>query len=215
MRVALAVTLFALGCAPLVAQTQAPAAYTYHDPSGFSYAVPADWEIVDAQASMSDAKGSATENASSDAEKKGIACAQIGLTARHGDPAAVIVVEILPYDCFGQQMTENDLHGFGTGAAEGLKQSFDVGDPRITTYDLDSHHLWIERVPGTPKSQPDMHYTVEIACTLLHKAAVCWMTLATDPASLAIFEQSAVTLEGDSPTPLVPAGTFPGPAPQP
>jgi hypothetical protein len=56
--------------------------------------------------------------------------------------------------------------------------------------------------------QPGKHYTIEISCALLSKAAVCWMTMAADPASLAVFENGTVTLDGDSPTPLVPAGTF-------
>jgi hypothetical protein len=195
-----------------MAQTEAPAAYTYSDPLGFSYIVPADWEIVDTQASSPEEKQQATQKASSEGEKKGIACAQTGLTARHGDPASVIVAETLPYDCFGQKMTEGDLPGFGVGAAEGLKQSFDVGDPQIRTYALGVHRVWAERVPGTPKSEPDEHYTIEIACTLLTKAGVCWMTLAADDAGLAVFEGAAVALEGDSPAPLVPAGTFAAPA---
>ena len=206
--VSIAISLAALRCAPLLAQTSAPAPYTYSDPLGFSYVVPAAWEVVDASASLSQEKEKATQSAASEGEKKGIACAQIGLTARRADPVSVILVETLPFNCFGQQMTENDLPGFGTGATEGLKQSLDIGDAQVSTYSLGAHRLWIERAPATPKGQPGKHFTVEIACTLLQKAAVCWMTLASDDAALAVFEHGAVTLEADQPTPLVPAGAF-------
>ncbi|MGP8253105.1 MAG: hypothetical protein ACLQHF_13815 [Terracidiphilus sp.] len=213
MRVVLAASLFALVYTPLSAQTPSPAggapgSRTYSNPLGFSYDLPADWEVVDSQPSLPQVKEKATREVSSEEEKKGVACTQIGLTARHGNPASVILVETLPYDCFGQQMTENDLPGFGAGVAEGLKQSFDLGDPQVVSYTLGSHRLWAERVHGNPKGQPDGHYTIEISCALLRKAAVCWMMMAADSTSLAIFENGSLALEGDSPTPLVPAATF-------
>ena len=213
MRAALAASLFALICSPLLAQAQVPAAtapdaHKDSNPLGFSYAIAADWEVVDSQTVSPQAKEKVTQNATSEAEKKGVACTRIGLTARHGDPASVIVQVALPYDCFGQQLARDDLPGFGTGAAEGFKQNFDLGDPQVVTYASGTHHLWAERVRGTPKGQPDRHYTIEVSCALLSKAAVCWVTMAADDASLAIFEHGAVTLEDDSPVALVPAGTF-------
>jgi hypothetical protein len=63
-------------------------------------------------------------------------------------------------------------------------------------------------VQGTPKGQADKHYTIEISCALLSKAAACWLTMAADDASLEVFEHGAVSLESDSPVPLVPAGSF-------
>jgi hypothetical protein len=213
MRVSLATFLVALVCMPLCAQTPAPAAgapayHTYPDPLGFSYVLPSDWVVVDSQPSLPDVKQKATQNASSEAEKKGIACVQVGLTARHGDPTSVIVQVALPFDCFGQPLAQDDLPGFGTGAAEGIKQNFDLSDSHIASYASGSHHLWAERVQGIPKGQPDRHYTIEVSCALLSKAAVCWMAMAADSASLAIFENGAVTLDGDSPAPLVPASAF-------
>jgi hypothetical protein len=58
------------------------------------------------------------------------------------------------------------------------------------------------------KGKPGTQYTIEIACALLSRAATCWMTMAADETALAAFEQGPVTLESDSPSPLVPAGTF-------
>ena len=143
-----------------------------------------------------------------EAEKKGLACIQIGLTARHGDPVSSIVQVALPFDCYGQPLAPNDLPSFAAGAAQGIKQNFDVGDPQSVSYALGAHSVWAERAQGTLKGQPDKHYTIEIACALLSTAAVCWQTLAADPAALAAFEQGLVTLESDSPVPLVPTGTF-------
>jgi hypothetical protein len=149
-----------------------------------------------------------TQNATSEAVKKGVACTQIGLTARHGNPASVIVQVALPYDCFGQQLAPDDLPGFGAGASQGFKQNFDISDPQVVSYALGSHRLWTERVHGTLKGQANRHYTIEVACALLSKAAVCWTVAAADDASLAIFEHGFVTLENDPPVALVPAGTF-------
>lgn len=73
---------------------------------------------------------------------------------------------------------------------------------------LGRHRLWIERATGTPKSAPDRHYTIEISCSLLKKAAVCWMAMAADATALAVFEHGAVTLEDDLPAALVPAEAF-------
>jgi len=208
MRGAIAVSLFALGCASLYAQGTAPGTYTYSDPLGFSYAVPSEWEVVDARPMLPGEREKATQSATSEDEKKGIACVQVGMTARHGDPASVIVVIALPYDCYGQQMTADDLPGFGAGVAEGLKKTFDVGDSKTAFYTLGKHRLWIEREPGTPKDRPEIHVTIETACTLLTKAAVCWMTMARDDAGLATFENGSVTLEADPASRLVPSGTF-------
>jgi len=197
--------------APLPAQapaTGAPAFHTYSNPLGFSYAIAADWEVADSQTVSTQARDKAAQSATSEAEKKGVACVQVGLTARHGDPASVIVEVALPFDCYGQQFTQDEMPGFGAGVAEGLKQNFDLGDPQVITYASGAHHLWSERVYGTPKGQPERHYTIEISCALLSKAAVCWMTMAADNASLAVFEHGAVTLESDPPVALVPAGTF-------
>jgi hypothetical protein len=104
--------------APLLAQTQAaPAVHT--SDLGFSYSVPSDWETTDALPTLPAAQQEAAKNATTDEEKKGIACVQIGLTARRGDPRSVIVIVALPFDCFGQTLTEKDLPGFAEGASEG------------------------------------------------------------------------------------------------
>jgi hypothetical protein len=175
---------------------------------GFAYSMPRDWEVVDSRASLPAAKEQAGQKASSDEERKGLACVEIELTARHGQPASVVVEVALPFDCFGQQMSEKDLPGFATGASEGLKQSFDVSEPVFGTYTLGTHDLWIERAKGTPKGHPELPYTIEITCSLLKKAAVCWMAMAADDAALRTFEGGAVTLDGDAAAALVPATAF-------
>jgi hypothetical protein len=206
MRASSIAFLLWLNVVALAAQVPGPVAH----PSdlGFSYSLPSDWEVVNASPALSGVKQQAQQNASTEDEKKRVACVQIALTARHGDPATVFVIVELPFACFGQTMTARDLPGFAQGASEGIKQSFDVTDPVYGDYTLGSHRMWIERAKGTPKGHPEAPYTVEIACTLLKKGAVCWMALAASDDALKIIEGGAVVLEGDSPTALVPASAF-------
>jgi hypothetical protein len=190
---------------------------------GFSYVVPADWVAVAVkphpstetapqpspappQASKDTIKPSAREAIKETI--KGNACIRVPLTAQHGTPTSVIVVVELPFDCYGQTMTEQDLAGFGSGAADGLKDVYDLLDPIFGVYALGSHRLWIERAKASPKGHPETQYTIEIACSLLKKGAACWMTMAADEASLHTFESGPVTLDGEAPTPLVPETAF-------
>lgn len=201
------ICLFLAAGAALMAQ--APAAVKAHPSElGFSYSIPSDWEVVDSQGSLPAAKEQATQNATSEEEKKGLACVQLALTARHGEPSSVMVEVALPFDCFGQQISDKDLPGFASGASEGLKQSFDIGEPVFGSYALGSHSMWIERAKGSPKGHPELPYTIEIACSLLKKAAVCWMAMAADDAALKTFEGGAVTLDGDVAAALVPTTAF-------
>jgi hypothetical protein len=193
----------------LAAQTPEGAPQAITDPLGFSYTLPADWDVVRAAPTLPDIKTQAEQNAASDDEKKGLACVAIAATARHGTPASVVVIVELPFACFGQSLGEKDLPGFAQGAAEGVKQSFDVSDPVTTDYKLGTHSLWIERAKGTPKGHPEAApYSVEIACTVLKKAAVCWMGMIASDTAQKVFEGGMVTLENDPPTALVPADTL-------
>lgn len=171
---------------------------------GFSSSLPADWQ------------GMATVQGKFDipyptavAPRKGDTCVEVDMTARHGGSGSVVVVVALPFDCYGQTMSADDLANFGMGAAEGLKQTFAIVNEVQGKYSLGNHAIWIERADGTPKHRPENPYTFEIACTVLGKGAACWMTMAVDAASLRDFEQQAVTLEGDSFDALVPAGDAP------
>jgi hypothetical protein len=198
-------SIVAIGLAGAALAQAPPAARTFRNPLGFSYAIPADWETIDysAQAKEQARQGATTEDA-----KKGLQCVQMALMARHGNPSSVIVEVALPFDCFGQTMTSADLPGFAEGASQGLRQNFDLGAPTLGQYTLGKHDFWIERAPGTVKQNPGVSYTVEIACTVAQKAAVCWMTMAADPLALSAFESGMVSLDGDAPAPLVPANAF-------
>jgi hypothetical protein len=140
--------------------------------------------------------------------KKGDACVAVVLTAKHGTPASVVVVTALPFACYGQPLKPGDLANFGAGAAEGLKQTFDVTDPVQGNYTLGSHDIWIERAKGTPKGHPENPFTFEIACAVLEKGAACWMTMAADWQSLRAFERAQVTLDGEGFPQLVPPHSF-------
>lgn len=208
-------------CAPLLAQTQAPAAasaaasatsagatQTHSNEIGFTYSIPADWEVVDAQPALPAMKERQTQSATTEEEKKGIACVQVALTARHGNPASVMVVVALPFDCFGQTMTDKDLPGFASGASEGLKKSFDITNPLHASYSLGTHSMWVERAAGSLIGHPEVKFTVETVCSILKKGAVCWMAMLADDAALQIFEHGTVTLDGEAPAALVPAAAF-------
>ena len=198
---------FILMAAPLLRQDLAlPAPSTEF--LGFTYHVPAGWNAIDAQATLPEVKKHQVATAKTDDEKKVIACVQIPVSARRGAPPSFLAVMALPFDCFGQIMTEKDLPGFAEGSSEGPRAIFDFGDPVYGAYAMGSHSMWIERAKGNPKGHPEMPYTLEIACSLLKKAAVCWMTVAGDEQALKDFEGTAVILDGDFFTELVPATAF-------
>ena len=190
------------------AQHLASAAVTHTDTLGFTYSIPSDWEVIDTHPILPAVKQQQSQTAATDEEKKGIECVQISLTARHGEPASVIVIVELPYSCFGQNLSEKDLPGFAMGASEGLKNSFNISGATYGAYQLGTHNFWIERTKGTVIDHPEASYTVEIACTLLKRGAACWMAMASDPAALRTFEQGAVSLDGEVASMLVPATAF-------
>jgi hypothetical protein len=209
MNVTFPLSLLLLTCSVLAAQQPVRAPAPHNSDLGFTYSLPNDWDVVNSSPALSDVKKQAQQNASSEDEKKGLSCVRIAFTARHGDPASAIVVVELPFDCFGQSMTERDLPGFAQGAAEGVKQSFDISEPVTNDYKLGSHGMWIERAKGTPKGHPEATpYMIEIACTLLKKGAACWMAMAANETALKTFEDGAVVLEGETSTSLVPATAF-------
>jgi hypothetical protein len=223
MRNILAASLLVFGWAPLLGQapaaTSTPAAAPAKTPAsapqtsnsdiGFSYGLPAEWETVPEPpppAPLPDV----IANPKLAIVKKGTACVQVTFTARHGNPASVVVVVALPFACYGQTMTASDLLGFGAGAAEELKEIFEVGaNPVQGNYSLGSHSMWIERAKGAPKGHPENQYTFEMVCSVLEKGAVCWMAMAADDASLQAFEQGAVSLDGEPASALVPASALP------
>jgi hypothetical protein len=198
----------ALFCLPLVLSSVAASAQSVARTSnelGFSFTVPANWDVMETSAV---AKEQARQNATTDEDKKGLACVDIGFTARHGDPPSVMTEVALPFDCYGQKMTEADLPGFASSASAGLAQNFDLGEPVYGIYQLGNHRFWIERVSATVKGQGALGYTIEIACSVTKKAAVCWMTMAANDSSLAAFERMPVSLDGDPPAALVPPNAF-------
>jgi hypothetical protein len=222
-RFILASILFFLSCS-LLARAQAPAGnpaspvspaqtQAHSSSIGFSYSLPADWEVIGSDPSPPDVQKQAEKGASTDAEKRGIDCAQMALTARHGNPPSVITIVTLPFECFGEQLTEKDLPGFAQGAMAGVAGSFNVTTPVTATYDLGTRRLWIERSSATVKGRTELAYTMETVCTLLKKGAVCWMAMAADKDALATFENAAVTLDGDAQPALVPAAAFGKPSP--
>jgi len=190
---------------PALSQPRSPSQF---NDLGFSYNVPHDWEVLSIPPTMDQKKSEASQNAATDEERRGLACLEPVLTARDRESGSVLSVEALPFACFGHQMTNDDLPGFAAGAPEVLKQSFDLGEPTFATYALGTHSMWIERAHATLKDHPEVPFTVEIACGLLKKAAVCWLAVAGNDDALHAFERAAVTLDGETLSALVPPTAF-------
>jgi len=196
---------------PQVTDTKAPVApgtQMHTSDLGYSYSIPVDWEIVDARPMLPVVQQKVEDQAKSKSEKSGVSCVQIDLLARHGSPFSVIETVTLPFDCLGKVYADKDLAAFATGAADGLKRSFAVADPVYSAYKLGSHSLWIERTSGTFIDHPEYKRELEITCSILKKAAVCWVAIAADADALQTFEHSLVSLEGDSVASLVPDDAF-------
>lgn len=204
--------LLVLAVAPALPQAAAHQAQSASAPDtlplGFQYILPEDWQIVGVHPPSASRQKKQEQAASSARVKKGIGCLQVLLTARHGDPPTVVVVDALPFSCYGQTLTDRDLPGFGSGVAQGLKQAFNISSPSVASYLLAGHKMWIERARAIRKGKTAPQYTVEIACTLLQKGIVCWMAQAADEAGLSAFEESAVILDGAPAPALVPPDTF-------
>ena len=204
----LASTFFLLTLSAVGQEQQVPVPAPTPNDFGFEYHVPSGWDSIDAQSTLPEVKAQQSANAKTDEEKKEIACIQVPVSARKGQPPSFLAAMALPFDCFGQIMTEKDLPGFAEGASEGPRAFFDFSEPTFGSYKLGDHSMWIERAKGNPKGHPEMSYTLEVACSLLKRSAVCWMTVAGDDASLKQFEGTAVTLDGDFNAELVPANAF-------
>ena len=206
MRLRLCTVAFALLCCSLVAQ--APALVTHDSQDGFSYTLPAGWKPIDGPRDAAPIPLDARKTAGKKDDIKSIACTQVAFSAHHGNPGSVIVVVTLPFACYGQVMTSKNLPGFAAGVSDGLKQHFQISDSVYGSYKLGSHNFWIERAVAVPKNHPGDHYTVETACSILKKSAVCWMTTAASAGGLRDFEKSLVVLDGESAVALVPANAF-------
>ncbi len=213
MKALLITALLVLCGTPLLAQAPANApatasSRTYSNAVGFSYSFPADWEVVDMSSTLPVAQQQAQQSATSDVEKRGAACTQIALSARHGSPTSTVVAVVLPFSCLGAEMTEKDLPGMGSGAMEGIQQNFDLAEPVYGVYSLGSHRVWIERAKGTLKDHPEIQFTVETVCSIAKRGAVCWMAITADDAALQTFEHGTVKLGSEAPTSLVPTDAF-------
>ena len=214
--------LFTLTVFSAVAAAQHPAAHSskpaaakpalqkHSDAIGFSYSLPADWQMVDLSVSLHEEQQKTETSEASEEEKRGVGCIQIAMNAHHGDPASMITVADLPTGCMGTPMTPDDLAGFGRSAVESVRQNFELGEAVESTYLLGRHHVWEARSTATPIGAAGPVFTVETVCTLVQKGAVCWMILAAREADLTAFERGPVVLDTDPPSALVPKSVLGG-----
>jgi hypothetical protein len=210
MKTRMFAALLILCAAPLAAQAPTtpdaapPVAQAHASDLGFSYSLPSDWVVTDNAPMLPAALQQAARSYGSEAEKL-VACVQLPLTARHGDPTSAIVAVGLSFDCMGHKFTATDLPTIASGVTEGMKKSIVIASPVNHTYTLGTHSMWIERSSGSLAGHPEIKRTVETVCSVLKKGVVCWMTLAADDDALQTFENGAVTLDDDAATALVPA----------
>ncbi|MGH9560183.1 MAG: hypothetical protein ACRD3S_01910, partial [Terracidiphilus sp.] len=106
---------------------------------GFAFSLSADWHFVD----PAPAPTVIVPYPKVLGPPKGDACVEVVLTATRGTPASVVVVTALPFSCYGQAMTADDLANLGTGAMEGLKETFEITDPVLSNYKLGKRAFWI------------------------------------------------------------------------
>ncbi len=217
MKIRLFAALVVLGAVPLAAQApdtsvNAPIpppplpsdAQVHARDLGFSYSIPADWDVVDTKPTLPAALQQAARDYGNEAAKLA-ACLELPLTAHHGNPPSAIAVFGLSFDCMGHKFTAADIPGIASDVTEGMKNSIQIVNPMINTYTLGTHSMWIQRASGSHISHPEIKRTMETVCSVLKKGVVCWMTMAADDAALQTFEQGVVTLDDDAATALVPA----------
>jgi hypothetical protein len=220
MNTRLFAALLILCAVPLVAQAPAtpdatpalapipppppPDAQAHSSDLGFSYSLPSDWEVVDTTPMLPAVLQKAARDYGNEAAKMA-ACLQLPLTAHHGNPISAIAVVGLSFDCMGHTFTAADLPNIGSGVNEGLKKNIQIDSPVNNTYTLGTHSMWIERASGSLVGHPETKRAMETVCSVLKKGVVCWMTMAADDASLQIFENGVVALDGEDATALVPA----------
>jgi hypothetical protein len=194
--------------APIPPPPSVSDALTHSSDLGFSYSIPADWEVVETTKPMlPDVLQQAARNYGNEAAKF-TACLQLPLTAHHGNPPSTIAIAGLSFDCVGHTYTTQDLPSVASEASDNLKNNLQIANPVSNTYTLGTHSLWIQRVSGSLIGHPEINRTMETVCSTLKKSVVCWMILATDNDALQTFENGMVTLDDDAATALVPANTL-------
>jgi len=192
--------------APLTTKT-----FEFKDDAGisyFSYAYPSNWEVQDSKPVMPAVRLKVEQGAQSESEKKGAECTQLALLLREPTLKSSIIVVALPFACAGPAVTENELPAVATGVSEGVKKGFNISNEVYGAYKLGKHSFWAERAQATSKDHPEVTSTVETACTILKKAMVCWMGFARNQDAINVLESGQTSLEGDTPSALVPPTAF-------
>lgn len=181
------------------------AALLYSSDFGFQYTYPAGWTRVDTASMMPSIQMQQQARALTDKAKRAAACTHIGLLVTRSNPTMKIIIIELPYSCYGSSYQDSEVSTYGPGVLDGLGQQFDIGAPTsTTTYKLGKHSIWANRSHATLKQHPDQPYEMETVCTILSKAAVCWVAIAEQAQMLSVLEQGQVSLDGDPLVALVP-----------
>jgi hypothetical protein len=184
--------------------TKVPSTIEFADDAGFTFTYPSSWQVIDSRPLMPVAQAQAQEKSTGEAEKKGIACSRLPLLLRNEQLQSSIVTITLAYDCVGGVLKQSSLAATAVGISAGIKKNFVITDAVYGDYKLGQHELWIERAKAAPIVAPGKNLDLEIVCTMLKKAMVCWAGFAGTPSGLNALEAGKVSLEGDKPLALVP-----------
>jgi hypothetical protein len=109
-----------------------------------------------------------------------------------------------PFDCTGATMTEEGLINSVSNFSWDIK-GYDLRGEVFGSYMLGSHSVHIGRMNLLGTGHPEQTRTQELVCSLVKRARLCWTVVAMDDASLKLFEETAVMLDGESAPALVPA----------
>jgi hypothetical protein len=174
---------------------------------GFTFSYPAAWQVVNTEAIQATPDKQEGENSKSDPMSHAAQCSQNQniIVSLPGKPPSLMQVMAIAYECTGLTLSEKDLPVFALAVESRMTKRFLLRNPVFDSYNLGSRKVWIERARETTQESPELSVTVENACALLKKPAVCLTAFAGDEAALQVFEQSAVTLDGEASPGLVPA----------
>lgn len=193
--------------------TPAPAAggnQSFSSDLGFTYSIPADYTVVDAQPMMPVLRMQEERTADSAAEKKGMDCAQPILVARHAN-GSVIVVMGLTSDCMGTPLTADQLAQMGIGVVQGMEQGPSgvvLKNPQYGAFRQSDHDFWIVKSNAPTKDAPDTPHWLEAVLTVVPRGVVFWLFTTPDGAQTAGFENTLLHFGSGGDAPLVPATAF-------
>ena len=136
-----------------------------------------------------------------------LVCAQPVLRLSHGNPPSLIWVVALTHSCTNFKES-NFAVAVELGMCSTTPSHYEIRDTLEGTYKLHDATFWIERSVGFPKDHPEARVTLERVCGWLKSSAVFWEGELRDEDAVKVFEGALTSIDGEEPTPLVPASAI-------